>query len=66
VQTLRGRRPQNAWCPHRQRPGQAPLATKAVTEIDFGLVGLSASEFGELTGLLTKVRRAADFLPTAP
>jgi DNA-binding MarR family transcriptional regulator len=35
------------------------LATKAVTEVDFGLVGLSTGELGELTGLLTKVRRAA-------
>lgn len=35
------------------------LATKAVTEVDFGLVGLSTSELGELTALLTKVRRAA-------
>jgi DNA-binding MarR family transcriptional regulator len=35
------------------------LATKAVTDVDFGLVGLSTSELGELTGLLTKVRRAA-------
>jgi DNA-binding MarR family transcriptional regulator len=35
------------------------LATKAVTDVDFGLVGLSTSELGELTALLTKVRRAA-------
>jgi DNA-binding MarR family transcriptional regulator len=35
------------------------LATKAVTEVDFGLVGLSAGELGQLTALLTKVRRAA-------
>lgn len=35
------------------------LATKAVTEADFGLVGLSAGELAELTRLLTKVRHAA-------
>jgi DNA-binding MarR family transcriptional regulator len=38
-------------------------ATKAVNEIDFGLVGLSTDELGELTKLLTKVRHAAgDFV----
>ena len=35
------------------------LATKAVTEADFGLVGLSPAELDQLTGLLTKVRHAA-------
>ena len=35
------------------------LATKAVTDLDFGLVGLSAKELNELTALLTAVRRAA-------
>jgi DNA-binding MarR family transcriptional regulator len=35
------------------------LATKAVTDVEFGLVGLSTGELGELTALLTKVRRAA-------
>lgn len=41
--------------------GRAVLeeATKAVAKPDFGLVGLTADEFGQLTALLTKVRQAA-------
>ena len=35
------------------------LATTAVTDVGFGLVGLSVAELHQLTGLLTKVRRAA-------
>jgi DNA-binding MarR family transcriptional regulator len=34
-------------------------ATKSVTEIDFGLSGLSAEQESQLTELLAKVRRAA-------
>jgi DNA-binding MarR family transcriptional regulator len=34
-------------------------ATKAVTEIDFGLVGLSEADAATLTELLGRVRRAA-------
>jgi DNA-binding MarR family transcriptional regulator len=41
--------------------GQAKLdlATKAVTDLDFGLVGLSKEQLNELTALLTVVRRSA-------
>ncbi|MGH3995232.1 MAG: MarR family winged helix-turn-helix transcriptional regulator, partial [Pseudonocardiaceae bacterium] len=35
------------------------LATKAVIDVEFGLVGLSVEEQRELTRLLTSVRRAA-------
>jgi DNA-binding MarR family transcriptional regulator len=35
------------------------LATKAVIDADFGLVGLTVDELRALTGLLTKVRHAA-------
>lgn len=35
------------------------LATKAVTDIEFGLVGLDVAQQRELTALLTKVRGAA-------
>ena len=43
------------------------LATKAVTEVDFGLVGLSTDELDALTALLTKVRHAAgDFTVAEP
>lgn len=35
------------------------LATKAVTDVDFGLVGLTVEQQRELTGLLTAVRGAA-------
>ncbi|HJQ47293.1 MAG TPA: MarR family transcriptional regulator [Amycolatopsis sp.] len=34
------------------------VATKAVTAIDFGLVGLTAAQTGTLTDLLTKIRKA--------
>ncbi|HEY2579134.1 MAG TPA: MarR family transcriptional regulator [Streptosporangiaceae bacterium] len=34
-------------------------ATVALTDIDFGLVGLEAAQVEQLTGLLTEVRRAA-------
>ncbi|WP_322098314.1 MarR family winged helix-turn-helix transcriptional regulator [Nakamurella alba] len=34
-------------------------ATAAVTSNDFGLMGLDLAEIGQLSGLLTKVRRAA-------
>lgn len=35
------------------------LATVALTDIDFGLVGLDAAQTDQLTALLTEVRRAA-------
>jgi DNA-binding MarR family transcriptional regulator len=35
------------------------VATVALTDIDFGLVGLDAGQTAELTALLTRVRRAA-------
>jgi len=35
------------------------LATVALTDIDFGLVGLDAPQTAQLTALLTQVRRAA-------
>lgn len=39
------------------------VATKAVTAIDFGLVGLTAKQVEQLTDLLTKVRKATgDFV----
>ncbi|GLY65910.1 MarR family winged helix-turn-helix transcriptional regulator [Amycolatopsis taiwanensis] len=39
------------------------VATKAVTAIDFGLVGLTAKQIEQLTDLLTKVRKATgDFV----
>ena len=34
-------------------------ATEAVTSIEFGFLGLDATELDQLSGLLTKVRRAA-------
>ncbi|HEU0089585.1 MAG TPA: MarR family transcriptional regulator [Pseudonocardiaceae bacterium] len=35
------------------------LATVALTDIDFGLIGLNAAQIAQLTTLLTQVRRAA-------
>lgn len=35
------------------------VATAALTDIDFGLVGLDAAQTAELTALLTRVRQAA-------
>ena len=38
-------------------------ATKAITDINFGLVGLTQRQTEQLTELLTKVRKAAgDFI----
>ena len=39
--------------------GKLELATKAVTDVDFGLVGLTVAQQRELTRLLTHVRGAA-------
>lgn len=48
--------------------GRAALgdATKAVTEIDFGLSGLTADEEAQLTTLLSRVRHAAGDFAAAP
>lgn len=48
--------------------GQAVLtdATKAVTEVDFGLAGLTADEQSQLTGLLSRVRLAAGDFTAEP
>jgi DNA-binding MarR family transcriptional regulator len=48
--------------------GRAALedATKAVTDVDFGLSGLTPEEETELTGLLSRVRHAAGDFSIAP